>query len=151
MLETAHARIGGAISVRALAMQIILLLARLPPSVAKDNAEQRVAAVSREVEEMLYDEWNLDRAALRAGLSRRRFSDLFRKQHGVTFKERLVDLRLTHAARLLRAGEHSTMAVMFSCGFNDLSHFYRLFRQRFGAAPKAWLRADNTVSRKPET
>ena len=36
-------------------------------------------------------------------------------------------------------GEHSIMGVMFSCGFNDVSHFYRMFRQRYGAAPRAWL------------
>ncbi|NBX60141.1 MAG: helix-turn-helix domain-containing protein, partial [Opitutaceae bacterium] len=58
---------------------------------------------------------------------------------GRTFWAVLNDLRLAHAAMLLQRGEHSIMGVMFSCGFNDVSHFYRMFRQRYGAAPRAWL------------
>ncbi|MGH8017936.1 MAG: helix-turn-helix domain-containing protein [Opitutaceae bacterium] len=147
MLEVAHARVGGAVSVRALAAQILVLLARLPTQAARDETGQRVAAVAREVEETFYDEWNLERAASRAGLSRRRFSELFRKMTGRTFWEHLNELRLAHAARLLRAGEHSISGVMFSCGFNDVTHFYRLFRARHGAPPRAWL-ADEGGARK---
>ena len=77
--------------------------------------------------------------AARAGLSRRRFSDLFRAGKGCTFWEFLNEHRLEHAAKLLRTGNHSVTGVAFSCGFNDLSHFYRLFRGRFKQPPRAWL------------
>jgi hypothetical protein len=50
------------------------------------------------------------------------------------------ELRMEHAARLLRSGEHSVTGVIFSCGFTDVSHFYRTFRHRFGAAPGVWMR-----------
>jgi AraC-like DNA-binding protein len=56
----------------------------------------------------------------------------------MTFWDYLNGRRLDHAAKLLRAGELSVTGVMFSCGFNDLSHFYRMFRQRHGLAPKKW-------------
>lgn len=141
MLEKALDRVGGGVSVRTLATQCVLQLARLPASASEDDALQRTAAVSREMEETFFEEWSLDRAAARAGLSRRRFSELFRHREGVTFGARLTELRLAHAAELLRQGEHSTIPIMFSCGFNDLSHFYRLFRQRFGAAPVTWARS----------
>ncbi len=139
MLEKTHARIGGAITVRSLAAQALVLLARQPVTATGRSAAERVAAVAREVEETFYDEWNLERAAARAGLSRRRFSELFRAAAGRTFWERLNEQRLAHAARLLRAGEHSIMGVVFSCGFNDVTHFYRLFRARHGAPPRRWL------------
>lgn len=139
MLEKSHAQIGGAITVRALATQLLVLLARQQRAPSADAAHVRVAAVARELRETFYDEWSLDRGAARAGLSRRRFTDLFRSTTGRSFSDELNALRLDHAARLLRGGEHSILGVMFSCGFRDLSHFYRLFRERHGAPPKRWL------------
>jgi AraC-like DNA-binding protein len=50
---------------------------------------------------------------------------------------------LAHAAKLLRGREHSLLGVIFTCGFNDVSHFYRMFRRRYGAAPGAWLSRGN--------
>lgn len=145
MLEKSGARIGSAVAVRALAAQTLVLLARLAPAAQGDDSERRVAAVVREIEETFYDDWNLDRAAARAGLSRRRFSALFREQAGEAFLEYLVRLRLGHAARLLRAGEHSVTGVIFSCGFNDVSHFYRLFRAAYGAPPGEWLKNETNA------
>jgi AraC family L-rhamnose operon regulatory protein RhaS len=138
MLERAHSRVGGAVTVRTNAAQILVLLARLPARGAGDDAVRRVAAVVREIDETFFDEWNLDRAASRAGLSRRRFSELFRTVIGRTFWEHLNELRLAHAAKLLMANDHSITGVMFSCGFNDVTHFYRLFRTRYGTAPRQW-------------
>ncbi|MGH7957849.1 MAG: helix-turn-helix domain-containing protein [Opitutaceae bacterium] len=40
----------------------------------------------------------------------------------------------------MKTGEQSVIGVVFSSGFNDLSRFYRHFRQRFGAPPKTWAR-----------
>ncbi len=139
MLEKTHAQIGGAITVRTLAAQLLVLLARQQSPTGQESAAVRVAAVARELRETFYDEWDLDRAAARAGLSRRRFTELFRQATGRSFADELNSLRLVHAGRLLRAGEHSVVGVMFSCGFNDVSHFYRLFRQHYGAPPRRWL------------
>jgi AraC-like DNA-binding protein len=144
LLEAAHDLAGGAVAVRSLAAQIVVMLLRVPPRPHGDAAPQRVAAVAREMAETFFEAWDLDRAAARAGLSRRRFSELFRRQFQETFFDYLLRLRLDHAARLLRAREHSVLGVMFSCGFNDLSHFYRLFRARFGCPPKRWLLGEAT-------
>ena len=80
-------------------------------------------------------------------MSRRHFSVLFRRVAGRTFWEQLTDLRLTHAAQLLKQGDHSVTGVVFSCGFGDVSQFYRLFRARFQLPPRAW--AVSTKLRKP--
>jgi AraC family L-rhamnose operon regulatory protein RhaS len=138
MLEAAHARTGGTVMARTLAAQLLVQLARLPSSSAGDDAKQRIASVAKEIDETFFDDWSLDRAAARAGMSRRRFSELFREASGRTMWDYLNDRRLTHAAQLLKAGERSITGVMFSCGFNDLSHFYRLFRARHGAPPRQW-------------
>jgi AraC family L-rhamnose operon regulatory protein RhaS len=146
LLEQMQEGVGAAAAGRALATQILVLLARLPARDPGGDAAQRVAGVAREVGETIYDDWNLDRAAARAGLSRRRFSELFRTARGATFWDFLTDLRLKHAAEMLEAGEHSVTGVMFACGFNDVSNFYRLFRRRFGHPPKTWARAPRRQS-----
>lgn len=138
MFEWQHQRTGSATQILALAAQTLVLLARTPSESANATAQARVRAVRNEIEETFYDEWDLDRAAGRAGLSRRRFTDLFRQQTGQTFGACMSELRLNHAAKLLREGGHSVTGVMFACGFNDVSHFYRAFRQRFGKPPRAW-------------
>jgi AraC family L-rhamnose operon regulatory protein RhaS len=140
LAEKAHGRIGSRAATRALATEALVLLARLPSDGRSAAPAERVSAVIHEVAETFFDPWDLDRAASRAGLSRRRFTDLFRDASGRTFVEFLSEVRLKHAARLLRSGEHSVAGVIFSCGFTDVSHFYRLFRKRFGAAPGRWTR-----------
>jgi AraC-like DNA-binding protein len=139
MLERIQPRRGSVTTIRALAAQILVTLVRLPAIKLSHAPLIRVAAVAREMETTFYDEWNLDRAATRAGVSRRHFSMLFRKVCGRTFWEHLTDLRLTHATQLLKKGDHSVTGVVFSCGFGDVSQFYRLFRQRFRLPPKQWV------------
>jgi len=139
MVEKEYARVGGAVTARALAAQTLVLLARLPAEGAEATATARVGAVRREIDESFFDQWDLGRAATRAGLSRRRFTELFRAEAGSTFWNYLNERRLEHAARLLRGEGRSITGVIFACGFNDVSNFYRLFRRRFGAAPRAWL------------
>lgn len=139
LLEQRETRPAAVVALHALAAQVLVALARQPVATApSDPATSRVAAVAHELAESFYDEWTLDHAAGRAGLSRRHFSDLFRAHVGDTFLNTLTRLRLDHAAQLLRDGAHSVTGVAFSCGYRDLSHFYRVFRRRFGRPPGQW-------------
>jgi len=122
-----------------LVRRLLVTLARLPAEMPADLATRRVANVVRELAETFYEPWSLDRACARAGMSRRHFSKLFRVQAGRTFLEHLTELRLVHAAKLLEESRHSIIGAAFSSGYSDLSHFYRLFRARFGHPPRTWL------------
>lgn len=144
LLEQNHRRPGTGALLNAAAIEIIALLGRTPPIARKESPAGRIDALTREVERSFYEPWTIDRAAARVGMSRRSFSAHFRARHGTTFWEHLNAVRLAHAAHLLRRGEHSVLGVMFSCGFNDASNFYRLFRARFGAPPLQWTRARAT-------
>jgi AraC-like DNA-binding protein len=138
LLEQSHPRIGADVVLRALAADVLVLLARLPAMEAERSSRRRVEAVARELEETFFEPWTVERAAQRAGLSRRRLTALFRDVTGRSLGERVTELRLAHAARLLASGDHSILGAMFSSGFGDASHFYRLFRGRFGVAPGRW-------------
>jgi len=139
LLEQMTSHIGNSLQVRACADQILVLLGRLPKKGGGGSAPERVATVIRELERTFYDRWNIDRACERAGMSRHHFSSLFRKATGMSFVEKVGKLRLDHALRLLSQG-HSITGAAFACGSEDLSHFYRIFKKRFGMPPGEWVK-----------
>ena len=135
---------GHALQVHCCADQILIHLARLRRTTRAAGAATRVAEVLREMERSFHDPWDIDGAAAKAGLSRHYFTKLFRRAASESFLARLTSLRLEHAASLLESGGHSVAGVAFACGFGDLSHFYRVFKARFGRPPGRWLEARHT-------
>lgn len=122
----------------ATAVEILADLGRLERLPEQPTAPDRVRAVAREIGASFVEPWTIERAATRAGLSRRSFTAHFRAAVGTTFWDYLEALRVAHAAALLRQGEHTLLGVMFSCGFNDVSTFYRAFKRRHHASPQSW-------------
>ncbi len=147
--EQAGSQPGREVALRAAAANILVALARGPAGPPTDDAAQRVLAVTRELAGTFYEPWSLARACSRAGMSRRHFSALFRQHTGRSFLGQLTELRLTHAAALLRENRHSIIGAAFSSGYGDLSHFYRLFRARFGRPPRAWLEKSRGAALRP--
>jgi len=71
------------------------------------------------------------------GLSSRYVNELM-QETGVSFAERVMELRLQKARGLLAAPPRTAMRVSdiaYACGFNEVSYFNRCFRRRFGASP----------------
>jgi AraC-like DNA-binding protein len=59
-------------------------------------------------------------------------------ERGSTFTEYVMEQRLERAHRLLsdpQLSYRTVTAIAFGSGFNDLSHFQRRFRRRYGASP----------------
>lgn len=98
----------------------------------------RVRWYAEEMVSSFYLNESIDEAATRLGLSRRRFTQLFREVTGEAWLQRLRALRIDHACRLLRETERSTKAIAFECGFESLPQFFRTFRQRKGVTPGEW-------------
>lgn len=144
ILEGVHRDIGSLASQRAIALQLLVMVARSHFSQGT-SAKERIAHLRRRVEVMLYESWSLDAAATSTGLSRRQFSKLFRSETGQSFLEFLTEKRLDYAEQLLRNGQNTVSGAAFSAGFEDLSHFYRLFRRRNGVPPLHWLNARKDV------
>ena len=63
------------------------------------------------------------------------FSRFFRNKTGRTPNRYIIDYRLGIAARLLLTTKLSVAEIGYSCGFNTLSHFNRLFRESKGCTP----------------
>ena len=53
----------------------------------------------------------------------------------------LLRKRLDYAANLLRSDYSSVTQIAFECGFEDVSHFSKAFKKRFGQAPSVFAGA----------
>jgi AraC family transcriptional regulator len=78
----------------------------------------------------------VDDLAATAGMSRFAFLRAFKAQVGASPYQYLLALRLDRAAERLRAGGDGVLAIALDCGFADPGRFARMFRARFGCAPR---------------
>jgi AraC-like DNA-binding protein len=77
------------------------------------------------------------RLGQKLGLSPRYIQDLL-QETGTTFSERVLELRLQEARRMLATRQHEKLKISeiaYACGFNEVSYFNQCFRRRFGASP----------------
>lgn len=139
------------LSIVAAAGRIVLRLSRLPIGAEQSPGEDRVRNLLEDLAAHPWEQWTLDRAATEVELSRRRFSDLVREITGSSFVQELTARRLEYARDLLQRGGNTITGAAFSSGFNDISHFYRLYRRRYGAPPGRDLTgSEDPAAREPD-
>ncbi len=74
------------------------------------------------------------------GKSHEHVSRTFRRLFGMTPSGYVNAVRMEFAAGQLAGTELPIMDIAFECGIDDLSHFYRLFRQVHGMSPMRYRR-----------
>ena len=102
-----------------------------------DSAE-RVARYALRLETQFYLQQTLDEAAVATGLSRRQFTEMFRKVTGASWKQYIQQMRLQHSRKLLLQTDKTVTAVAFESGFEDLSYFNHAFKKAFAFSPQAF-------------
>jgi len=85
------------------------------------------------------------------GLTRFEFSRRFRETFKTTFRDYLMRFRIVEARRLLTEGRVSITGIAYSVGFNDGSHFARMFRRFTGKLPSEYLVAQLSGMPSPDT
>ncbi|MFP4164367.1 MAG: helix-turn-helix domain-containing protein [Chitinispirillaceae bacterium] len=83
-------------------------------------------------------ELTLPAVARGAGVAKSRVTEEIRKELNTTFKGYLNDLRLHEAARLLEESSRQITEIALAVGFNNVSHFNRLFREKFRKSPREY-------------
>lgn len=122
--------------------QLAARLARwLDDAGAMPVAADRRTRILHLVERRFREEIGLDDVAHELGISRSRAAHVVQEECGSGFVRLLADARLDHAAGLLRHSGLAVAAIALGSGFNDISHFHRSFRRRYGATPLAWRAA----------
>jgi len=100
-----------------------------------NDSSDRVARYAVRLKSRFFKQESLIEAARSVGLSRRQFTDLFRKVTGQSWRVYVQGLRLRHAAELLASTDRTVIAVAFESGFNDLSRFHHVFKATYGCSP----------------
>lgn len=99
------------------------------------DSSDRVARYALRLRTQFTRRLTLAEAARSVGLSRRQFTDLFRKVTGQSWGRHILALRLQHAAGLLTETSRAISVVAFESGFEDLSHFHHSFKSAYGYSP----------------
>jgi AraC-like DNA-binding protein len=103
----------------------------------------RLRAIQDDIQKFCHrPDLSVHAVAVRHGVSVRYVQRVF-EESGSTFTQYLTEQRLAAAYKALRrraAAHVSVTAIAYDCGFSDVSHFNRLFRQRFGCTPSEMRR-----------
>jgi AraC-like DNA-binding protein len=71
-------------------------------------------------------------------MSEASFSRFIKQRTGNTFVDSLNDIRLAHTCRVVIVTNISVADISYPCGFNNYSHFNRLFKKKKRCTPKAF-------------
>jgi AraC family L-rhamnose operon regulatory protein RhaS len=104
----------------------------------RGNSMARMRSYVQDLEQHYFEATDLNAAASSLGLSRRRFTQLFRQVTDSSWLAHVRKLRIQHAQRLLTEPHKTVLSIAFECGFEDLSTFYRAFKREVGVSPNLW-------------
>jgi YesN/AraC family two-component response regulator len=93
------------------------------------------------VREHFAEPLTLSQVADEARLSRFHFCRLFQRRVGISFRAYLCGLRIARAQALLADRELTVTEVAYAIGFNDLSHFDKVFNRIVGMSPTVYRRS----------
>jgi AraC-like DNA-binding protein len=82
---------------------------------------------------------DLDHLSRVAGMSRRSFTRHFRRETGLSFARWKRAVIAQHAMERIASG-HKVSSVALDVGYDSASAFIAMFRRKYGAAPRAFLR-----------
>lgn len=78
------------------------------------------------------------------GMSEVAFCRFFKLRTGTSVMEYLLDIRTGYVTRLLVYSTQSISEICYNCGFNNVSNFNRIFRNKKGCTPKEFRESYNS-------
>jgi AraC-like DNA-binding protein/uncharacterized RmlC-like cupin family protein len=105
----------------------------------------RIDTVYKYVREHFTETIQLDDIASEVNMTVPSFCRYFKKVTGKTFTEFVNEFRIVHACKLLSEEQFTIAEICYESGFNNFSHFNRLFKQKTGKNPNAYRRGVEKV------
>lgn len=100
--------------------------------------EKRLSQVCGYIIEHLEETVDRDELARLVNLTPTSFSRYFRTRTGRTLPDFINELRVGRACRMLAEKDTSITEIALACGFPNLAHFHRQFRQRTNLNPREY-------------
>ena len=117
------------------ASYILMMIENLPNINAEKHTNATVASVKSYLECYFYLNISLSEIARMYNYNEKYLGTLFKKQVGVSFHDFLNNRRLYRARMLLEESNDSVLSIATRVGFNNVTYFNRLFRERYGVTP----------------
>jgi AraC-like DNA-binding protein/mannose-6-phosphate isomerase-like protein (cupin superfamily) len=138
-------RFGYVPAIQATTMSLIIALNRILQNIPVPNqsgemnpTQDRIQKVADYITTNFFEPISVENMARMACLSVRQFTNQFKAVYGVTFTQYLRYHRIKYTQRLLTETNQQIAHICFESGFNDLAHFYRVFKQITGKSPRKY-------------
>ena len=103
---------------------------------------EKTINMAREIAEFIkrrnLNEMSLEMICEEFNFSKNHIINVFKKEFGVTPVKYINNVKLKRAEYLLEATSKSIEDISYESGFNDYSHFYKLFCREKGMSPAQW-------------
>lgn len=97
---------------------------------------RRIQKICNYINENYREEIRLNQLANLVGMTSISFSRFFKLSTGKTLSDYILDVRIGNAARLLVDSSRSIAEISYECGYNNISNFNRLFKNKKKCSPK---------------
>jgi AraC-like DNA-binding protein len=104
----------------------------------------RINTVLQFIMENYTGEIYIEKIASKLNMSVPSFSRYFKYHTRKTFSHYVTEIRIGHACRLLIEDNYNISEICYSCGFDNLSNYYRHFKNQVGVSPKEYKKRFNT-------
>lgn len=103
---------------------------------AYDN--EKIEVIYRYINSNFQRHITLDEIANQVSMMVPAFCRYFKKVTKKTFTKMVNEYRVVHATKLLTESQLSITDICFACGFNNFSHFNKLFKEFTGKSPSKY-------------
>lgn len=124
---------------------MILIIAEFLDDLKNQDAENASGAdyVSQFIDYTMNhysEEIDLNKVVRDYGISPSRFRAIFKHQMNRAPLEYIIDYRMEQAKKLFMTGKYNISEVGYMVGYDDMHYFSRLFKQKVGCSPTAFIK-----------
>ncbi len=113
-----------------------------PGHLCDDNSSQgdRIEKIFAYLNNNYFRDISLKDIAKMFGMSGSSFARIIKKWTGMTFVNILNEVRVAHATKMLINSTSTISEIAYQCGFNNLSYFNKIFKEKRSVSPKQYRR-----------
>lgn len=107
-----------------------------------NEATRKIKLILNYIHENYMNDLSISDISASCNLSQYYFMKFFKKHLGITCTEYINIYRLEIASKLLNTSDSSITEISFETGFNSVSYFNKLFKDKFKLTPKEFRNAN---------
>lgn len=122
---------------------LTILLVKFYENIPVDDLEENDYSfkVIKYIDENYTQNISLDCLEKELSLNKYYLSHVFKEKTGLTIVEYVHYRRIAEAQKRLKDKEQKPIDICYSCGFNNMQHFYRVFRKITGLSPEKYRKS----------